>query len=412
MRTSIRFAGLLLATPAAALHAQQPLVTSVAEPTVSAPPVVVPSVSVGEKGIMFTSPDGGTKLALRARLQNLAEITTVSTRDLAAQDVSMAPRRVRLRLDGSVFDPRLTIKLQLSFSRRDQDYDDTQAANVVRDAAAYWRFNPSLQVGYGQTKLPTNRQRVVSSGDLQFAERSLVNSRFAVDRDEGLFARVDRKFGHALFNLQYALSLGEGRNQPRQGAGLANTVRAEVMPLGAFTQNNDYIEGDLFHEAHPRLSIGVSYSTNSRTTRTSGQTGQPLWAPRTMNTLMADAVLKYRGTALYVEYADRDAVDPITTKAGSASRFIYTGAGSLVQLSHLVSKWEPAARIATVSPALAVRSEATALWQRQSSLGLTRYVNRHRIKLQSEVQHNLQRQLASGTTVRNLTFRLSSEVGF
>ncbi len=368
-------------------------------------------LTVSDRGIVFASPDERTRLTLRARIQNLAEVTTVSDKNLAANEMNMAPRRVRLRLDGSILDPRLTVKLQLSFSRRDQDFDDTQAANVVRDAAAYWRFNPSFQVGFGQTKLPGNRQRVVSSSELQFAERSLVNNRFSVDRDQGLFARVDRRVAGMPWNLQYAISLGEGRNQPKQGAGVAHTVRGELLPFGAFTGGGDYFEGDILREPKPKLSVGVVYSHNSRTSRTGGQLGAALWEPRTMETAFLDALLKYRGLAVYHELALRNAANPITVRAGSANRYIYTGSGSLTQLSYYVGGWEPNARLARVSPNRDIWGQSAAMRQEQATIGLTRYFNRHRIKLMGEVTRNQSTDPLSGSRTRSLTFRLNSEIG-
>lgn len=323
----------------------------------------------------------------------------------------MAPRRVRLRLDGSIFDPRLTLKLQLSFSRRDQDFDDTQAANVVRDAVAYWRFNPSFQVGFGQTKLPGNRQRVVSSSELQFAERSIVNNRFTMDRDQGVFARFDRQVGGVRFNVQYALSLGEGRNQPKQGAGVSNTGRIEILPLGAFTDGGDYFEGDLLREKSPKVSFGASYGANSRTTRTGGQLGAALWEPRTMETVYFDALFKYRGFAAYGELAGRTAETPITKKSGQANRYIYTGRGQLAQVSYFMRNWEPNARVARTTPDQAIWGESGALEQTQSTMGLTRYFNRHRIKLQGEVTRNNSYDPFAKLRTRNFVFRLNSEIG-
>lgn len=370
-----------------------------------------PAIAVGSRGITFSSPDGGTKLTLRARMQNLAEISTVSTSDLGADDIFMAPRRVRLRLDGNVVDPRLSIKLQLSFSRRDQDFDDTQAANVVRDAVAYWRFTPSFQVGFGQTKLPGNRQRVVSSGDLQFAERSIVNNRFTYDRDQGIFARFDGQIGRALMNVQYALSLGEGRNQPSQGAGLANTARVEFLPLGAFTEGGDYFEGDLMREPSPKLSFGASYGTNSRAARTGGQLGRELWSPVSFETVYVDGLFKYRGFAAYSEFASRSADAPVTTREGVANRYVYTGTGRLLQVSYFLHNWEPAVRFAQTSPNRAIQGQIGAVVQQQNSVGITRYFNRHRVRLQGEVAHNATRDPLSGLRRSNFLFRFNSEVG-
>jgi hypothetical protein len=47
-------------------------------------------------------------------------------------------------------------------------------------------------IGFGQTKLPGNNQRVVSSGS-EFTDRTINNSRFNIDRDFGLFLLFSRK---------------------------------------------------------------------------------------------------------------------------------------------------------------------------------------------------------------------------
>lgn len=415
----VAVAGTVRADSVARVDSLRARATVSATPTTGTAPIaaaapaaaVTANITVNDRGIVFASPDERTRLVMRARIQNLAEVTTVSETDLAAKDITMAPRRVRLRLDGSILDPRLTVKLQLSFSRRDQDFDDTQVPNVVRDAAVYWRFNPSFQVGFGQTKLPGNRQRVISSSELQFAERSLVNNRFTVDRDQGFFARVDRRMGPVLWNAQYALSLGEGRNQPKQGAGVAHTGRIEVLPFGAFSNGGDYHEGDISREKRPKLSVGLMRSHNSRTTRTGGQLGLALWDPRTMETTYLDAVLKYQGFALYGEQASRRAGAPITTRAGSSNRYIYTGTGQLVQLSYFFRGWEPNARIATTTPDRAIWGQSGATEQEQATMGLTRYFNKHRIKLQGEVTRNSTLDPLAGTRTKSLTFRLNSEIG-
>jgi hypothetical protein len=101
-------------------------------------------------------------------------------------DSEFRARRVRLRLDGFVFDPKWTYALQLSFTRADQDWDVSNVPNILRDSMIFYRPNKHWTIGFGQCKLPGNRQRVISSGEQQFTDRSLVNSTFNIDRDFGL----------------------------------------------------------------------------------------------------------------------------------------------------------------------------------------------------------------------------------
>ncbi len=123
----------------------------------------------------------------------------------------------------------------------------------------FWSFNKNLQVGFGQTKLPGNRQRVISSADLEIADRSIVNGAFTLDRDFGFQAFWRPISGDQIVNLRAAISSGDGRNQPViSGGGLAYTGRIEFLPFGAFTNGGDYFEGDLSREQKPKVSIGLS----------------------------------------------------------------------------------------------------------------------------------------------------------
>ena len=52
-----------------------------------------------------------------------------------------------------------------------------------------WNFHENFELWVGQTKLPGNRERVISSANLQQVDRSLLNSRFNIDRDFGFQLR-------------------------------------------------------------------------------------------------------------------------------------------------------------------------------------------------------------------------------
>src|SRR5690606_33381373 len=159
--------------------------------------------------------------------------------------------------------------------------DDTDVANIVRDAVVFYNFTDNFYISFGQSKLPGNRQRVNSSGELQFAERSLVNATFNVDRDFGIKAYYSSLIAGIPFHFKGAISTGEGRVANVTDDGLAYTGRAAFLPLGAFTNGGDYVEGDLEYEESPKLSIGGGYSFNDRAIRTGGQTGPYMPAPVT-----------------------------------------------------------------------------------------------------------------------------------
>jgi phosphate-selective porin OprO and OprP len=193
------------------------------------------------------------------------------------------------------------------------------------------------------------------------------------------------------FNLRGAITSGEGRNSVASNNGLAWTGRAELLPLGKFTGNNDYIEGDLEREPKPKISLAVTYSLNDRAVRQSGTLGNDLYAARSIKTFEADALLKYNGWAWYNEYMERDNANPITQNATSAVRFIYVGKGYLSQLSYLFkNNVELAARYSAIVPTklLYENADFPALTEKkleQVEAGITKYFVGHRLKVQGNV---------------------------
>ncbi|MCX7764510.1 MAG: porin [Bacteroidia bacterium] len=129
--------------------------------------------------------DSSFLLNLRFRMQNrfgyLSQLD-----DTTAPGYDIRVRRLRLRLDGFALSPKLSYYIQLSFAAGDQDQIEGFALNIVRDAMVYYEPTPSLYIGLGQGKLPGNRQRVISSGNLQMPERSYANQFYTLDRDVSL----------------------------------------------------------------------------------------------------------------------------------------------------------------------------------------------------------------------------------
>lgn len=370
-----------------------------------------PPVEFGDRGVVFNAPDGVSSVAVRFRVQEWAVFTSRDDDDLHVDRTQIAVRRARIRLESVVWDPRLTVNIQLSFSRGDQDFEHSNFPNVLRDAYVTWQASPQLAFVVGQGKLPGNRQRVISSGEQQFADRSIVNGAFTIDRDVGLFANLHLGGDRRPLFLRAAITGGEGRNAPVGDDGLAYTARAELQPLGGFIGGGDYFEGDLRREPEGRLAIGATVSRNDRATRTGGQLGRPLFAPRGMTTAMIDALWKRRGLSVSAEYARRHSRDPIT-RSGAETRYVLSGEGLNAQVGYLLrSNLEPAIRYSILTPHRDLSGLSGADRQRQLSLGLTRYLKGHRVKLQGEVMHDDFLNTRTGVTRANWTARSSLEVG-
>ena len=334
----------------------------------------VPVVRVDGDGITVSSADSATKLTFRFRTQltttlSLPESDTDVDRSLATE-----VRRARIRLGGSLWDPRLGVSLQLGLAPRDHSGGNPGTTAVLRDANISWQQTPQLRFQMGLGKLPGNRQRTISSGDQQFAERGLVNNTFTTDRDVHVMA-VWKQGGRAPWSWAGAVSTGEGRASAGPDMGLAYTTRFDIQPLGAFTGNNADREGDHAREPAPRLLLGVVFTHNDRAWRSRGQLGDFLDAPRDLTTVLADVTLKYRGFSLYLEGAHRDAgPTSLPVALGDDPR----GKGGLLQIGYLTrAGWEPSFRIARVE----LQDDIDA---NQASLNLVRYLRGHRIKYMIE----------------------------
>jgi len=341
------------------------------------------------KGLEVATKDSSFYANFRFRMQNRIGAYTNGGDDFGISEFDARVRRLRLRADGYVLSPKLGYSIQLAFTRSDQDFDNTGIANIVRDAVVFYHFTDNFYIAFGQNKLPGNRQRVNSSGQLQFAERSIVNGAFTVDRDFGLKAYYDNKIGSVPYRLKGAISTGEGRSVNDSDNGLAYTGRAEILPLGLFKNEGDYSEGDLEREETPKLAIGAGYSYNVRTNRTGGQLGKDLYAARDMGTAMLDLIFKYNGWAFQSEYMSRDSDNPLTFSEDGDVRYIYNGWGLNNQVSYLFkSNLETAFRYSLLQP-----EDETVRYEHRTEvleLGVSKYLRSHRIKAQFNLNYNTQ----------------------
>lgn len=337
-------------------------------------------------GLQFKAPDSSFYINFRFRMQNRLGASTISGTNLNFDEYDARVRRLRMRVDGFIMNPKLTYSVQLAFTRGDQDFDNTGIANIVRDAVIFYHFTPKFYIGFGQNKLPGNRQRVNSSGQLQFVDRSIVNAAMTIDRDFGLKAYYHNKIGSVDYHLKGAISTGEGRSVNSTDNGLAYTGRIEILPLGEFIGAGDYSEGDLEREPKPKISIAAAYSMNKKTNRTGGQLGKELYRPVDMGTWMFDAVAKYRGWAYSVEYLKRHIDNPLTFNNSGSLRYAFTGDGINHQFSYVFpSNIELAMRYSRLSPSIKLAS-----YESQKNiieLGTTKYFNKHRVKLQFNINY-------------------------
>lgn len=365
-----------------------------------------------KKGLGLTSPDSIYQMNFRFRMQNRV---TIGQNNADETFVDGQIRRLRIRYDGYVGNPKFSYMLQLSFTPGDLGgaVQDGTNLKIVRDAVFFYRPNDHWNFGFGQTKLPGNRQRLNSSGALQLTDRSINNANFTIDRDFGaqihwLNERKDR----FSYNVKSAISMGEGRAATNnKDANLAYTGKVELYPLGTFTRGGDYFEGDLMREESPRIMVSGAYSLNNNAKQSKGQLGQELYSKRDLHNIFADFILKYKGFAFMSSYMQRKVNDPVTFNPDSLSQisYAYAGYGVDFQASYLFkSNIEIIGRYSTQQVDTEIRKYAPNL--QQMTLGATKYFWEHAFKLQCEVTYNLE-DYVLGLQKDNWYFRFQVEIG-
>ncbi|MFT3795924.1 porin [Flavobacterium sp.] len=371
----------------------------------------LPYYSYG-KGLGLTSPDSIFQLNIRFRMQN--RVTYIDEEDEApAYDGQI--RRLRLRFDGYVGNPKFLYVIQLSFAPGDVgEVKDGENLNIIRDAVVFYRPNKRWNFSFGQTKLPGNRQRVNSSGGLQLTDRTINNAKFTIDRDFGFQAHQLNEFPNKFsWNLKAAVSTGEGRNVTgKSDDGVAVTGKGEIFPLGAFTKDGTYFEGDVVREKKPKLMFSGAFQQNNNARRTGGQLGDDLYEKRTMKSVLLDGMFKYNGWAAMAAFMSRTTSKNAVTydlEDPTLSNYVFVGDGFDYQLSYCFkTNYEIIGRYSIQHAGQDIQTLAPNT--KQYSLGLTKYIWEHAFKLQAELNYD-ELSYFSGDTKNNWYFRLQVEIG-
>ena len=328
-------------------------------------------------------------------VNNLGEEVNSSKVDFA-QNFSL--RRARLKFSGFAYSPKFKYKVELGLSNRDvsgASEFNRNTPRIILDAVVMWNFFQNFELWAGQTKLPGNVERVVSSANLQLINRSLLNSNFNIDRDVGLQLRHHTTlFGDFMIREKIAVSQGEGRNitEGNEG-GLQYTGRLEFLPFGKFASKGDYSQGDLKREKAPKLMVGLTYDYNKDAVKTRSNMGSYMFLndgslyQTDITTFFADAMFKYKGFAFMGEYAIRDADAAVAknTDGTQTGDIVRVGNAVNMQLSYLLkNNVEITGRYTT----LEFEDITSRDPQDQYTLGVSKYVVGHKLKVQADVSYS------------------------
>ena len=368
-------------------------------------------------GLSFESEDG--EFALKPRLRAQLRYTLIADEGEESLQ-SLQFRRARLQFKGHTFGKHNKFKVELAISPRDVGESDSSGPSTSPLLDWYWTFNylRDLTLTLGQYKIPHNRQRVVSSGDLQLVDRSIVNSEFTLDRDIGFDLRSKDLGGLDLLRYYVGVYAGEGRNtREEHDFGLLYLARVEVLPFGMF---DDYQEVDFERSPTPKLSIGLGYAhlENGRGSR--GILGSPPADGGTtdLDSFTWDLVFRVAGLSVTSEWVlrngrrnpgDATQTDDQGNEVAVPTQAPPDGIGGMLQVGYLFprTRFEIAARAGATRR---VGDHTSLVEEDEYGGGVSYYFAQHPFKLQADY-FRLGQEIEGGKNFENEA-RVQLQVAF
>jgi len=175
-------------------------------------------------------------------------------------------RRVRLKVGGHGYKTWIKYYIEVDFQPTKSSGDGSTSD---RTRLLDWRISLSkyqwLQLRVGQWKINYNRERVDSSGNQQFVERSIVNNFFTLDRQVGAMIYGHLAPGTAMDSWYWVgVYTGSGRGEANDDDNMMYMARFQ---WNFFGRDLKWTQSDLRYHEYPTGSIAVGgYTTIGKCT--------------------------------------------------------------------------------------------------------------------------------------------------
>lgn len=377
----------------------------------------VNDISFG-KGLMnYVAADSSFSVKFAPRMQvRYYGSSDFSDSQLGAIGHDFLIRRSRFKFDGWAYHPSIKYKMEFGLTNNDISgaSEFTKGApRLILDAVLKWGFAPNWELWAGQTKLPGNIERVISSANLQFVDRSMLNSKFNIDRDMGIQLRHKSKFGGIVTKEKFAISQGEGRNITVGNiGGLQYTARFEALPFGEFNKKGDYKGSSTVRESTPKLLVAYTFDHNSKAVKTRSNMGSYMYLQdgglyeTNITTHFVDIAFKYQGLSVMSEWSLRSAANPTAVNADGTETGDIVSVGQAFNLAvgqFISEKIEIAARYTSINydPITGIDNPT------QYTVGINKFIVGHKLKVQTDLSYTTKGGEADG-----LMFRTGFELHF
>lgn len=372
-----------------------------------------------DNGLNFSFNNGDYRFQMGGFIQPTYRYQQVAGSDPAH---FFSAKRSFFRLAGNAKQEKVSFLIQTNFSD----------AQPLFDAWVAYHPSEQLTISFGQKQtFVNNREMLFREDRLQFTERSLLSETLSrTGREFGLFVegRYGNNFGIA---PMLAISSGDGRNsfgadsRDTDFGGLKYGGRLDLYPLGYFTEGNDRYSSDLKREKTLKLVVGSAFSVNRGSTDAVGE-GHGNFLLYNKNgevqlpnyrQLYIDLLAKYRGFSLLLEFGNASAAGLTENYTDAAavqliapqqiSSLLHLGNSINAQLGYVTpSGYSADLRFSNASPEFASYTNSLMQTTEAYSLGLTKYVKEHNLKIQTTFSY-LNNAVTGNTQVAELMFQMA-----
>ena len=218
-------------------------------------------------------------------------------------------------LKGQMKNEKLSFMLSANLSKNEP----------LDEAWVSYEISDDFSLSFGQMlSFINNKELMFREDKIQFNHRSILSDLFSNSgREFGVFVKSKINSPLGLFIPMISLSSGDGINSfgndsrdPDKGS-FKFGGRLDFYPLGKFSENNDQSIVDFIGEDKLKLVLGVAGSINDGASNQVGEghadfilydnTGLEKYPD--LNQIYFDALLKYKGASLLIEYVDSSAGD-------------------------------------------------------------------------------------------------------
>ena len=350
------------------------------------------------------------KFSARIRWRSQMRVTDLSSEDLVGEEDGVEEasgfriRRARFKLDGHAYRPWVRYYLEYGI-----------VASVMLTLQFDLQPSDAIGVRVGQYKVLYNRERVDSSGAQQFADRSIVNNPFTLDRQSGPTA-MGRLFEGSWADSRYAGAVVTGTGR---GGGLDDDK--EPMLIGRWQWNFlkrdlPFSQSDIARRPKPAASLAFAATRNvGRFTRFSSAGGGQLpgFEPGEpgqyeLRQWMAEFAYHGRGLSLQSEYHFKRIDDRVNSTVTELEGW-YAQAGYFFHeaFDAFPRPLELAVRVARVDSTDGVALPA----DRELTFGTNWFFNGHNNKITGDVSY-LKTTLPLGSEDTGWRARIQWDVSF